>query len=78
MYAIRSYYADDHQVAVLRSEQLEKSELSAVRVLVLVDQEEREVIPISCQELRLTLQELDRLGQEVVEVESPGRAEDLV
>ena len=50
-------------------DELQEAELRPVRVLVLIDEEEVEAPLVETEHLRLALEQLDRLHQEIVEVE---------
>ena len=54
---------------MLLSEQLYEPVLRLVRVLVLVDEDKREAISVSLEQVRVVLEQLDGLHEEVVEVE---------
>ncbi len=61
--------ADDHEVLRFPRQELQETELCAVRVLILVDQEEGEPTPIFPQDLWMPFQEFHRFHEEVVEIE---------
>ncbi len=61
--------ADDHEVLVTLGEQFHETELRPVGVLILVHEDERKTFPVPVQQLRIVLEELDRLHEQVVEVE---------
>ena len=65
--------ADDADVAVPRGQQVDQLVLRAVRVLVLVDQDVAEPLLVVLQDLRVELEQLDGLGDQVVEVQGAGR-----
>jgi hypothetical protein len=66
--------ADHAHVAVLRGELVDQLVLSAVRVLVLVDQDVAEPLLVVLEHLGPLPEQQDGLGDEVVEVERSGRA----
>jgi len=60
---------DHHEVTVTPREQLDEPELGPVRVLILIHEDEREPLTVPIEQLWITLEELDGLHQQIVEVE---------
>jgi hypothetical protein len=63
------WISDDAQVAVVGGELLYEAVLDSVGVLVLVDEDVLEAALVVAQHLREALEELDRLEQQIAEVE---------
>ena len=61
--------ADDAEVAMLAGQPLDQQVLRPVRVLVLVDHQVPELVAVALADRRRLLEQLDRLEQQVVEVE---------
>ena len=70
--------ADDGEVAVFRRQRPDPQVLRPVRVLVLVDVEVAPSILVPGEDLRRPVEQLDRLEQEVVEIERADLAETLL
>ena len=66
--------AHDHEVGVLVAELTDELVLRVVGVLVLVDEHVAEPAPVVLGDLRVPVQECDGLTDQVIEVESVGRA----
>jgi len=60
---------DHHEVRMTLGKQLQEAELRVIGVLVLVDQDEGEAVPIARENLGMRLKQLDRFDEQVVEVE---------
>ena len=68
--------ADDEQVAVPFRERGDKHVLHPVGVLVLVDHDVQEALLIAFQQVGRCLEEVDRLGEQVIEIERAGPAQE--
>ena len=66
--------ADDEEVAVPFGERGDEHVLHPVGVLVLVDHNVQEALLIAFQQVRRCLEEVDRLGEQIVEIERVGPA----
>src|SRR5207247_5925648 len=70
--------ADDANIPVLLSEEFYEYILGPVGVLILVDKDKPEAVLVFGQDLFLTLEELDRLQEKVVEVHGVIRLQALL
>ena len=64
--------ADDGDLATVAGEEDGELVLGDVRVLVLVDQDVLEPVSVALQHVRVASEQLDRLGEQVVEVHRAG------